>query len=164
MFHKFVTARSICYNVFFIKDKTMHICLKTYSKREKKTLVQVIVTDRLPVHLTGPCELDCELKVHAEKDHYVVTLNSVANLAVTCQRCLAVFDYEHRQLTRLAACNDDMIASMLMARFDDVVVIDDELDLQHMITDELHLLVPERHNCPGDCDQDALSLLGAVCA
>ena len=140
----------------------MHICLKTYSKHEKTTRIKVIVTERLPAHLNGPCALDCELQVKSEKDHYVVTLNSSARLSVTCQRCLGVFDYTHSQRTRLAACRDDMIASMLMARFEDVVVIEDELDLQHIITDELHLRVPERHDCLIDCDQDSLLLFRAV--
>ena len=141
----------------------MHICLKTYSKREKKTLAQLILTDRLPIHLAGPCVVDCELHVHAEKDHYVVTLSSVASLAVTCQRCLAVFDYEHRHVTRLAASTDELVASMLMSRFDDVVVVEDELDLRHVITDELHLLVPERHHCTDDCDKDSLVFIDSYC-
>ena len=138
----------------------MHICLKTYAKREKKTQAQIVVTERLPLHLAGPCVLNCELHVHAEKDHYVVTLQSTGTLEISCQRCLAGFSYDHQHLSTLAVCTDDLVASRLMARFDDVVVTQDELDLIHMITDELHLLVPERHACANDCDKDTLSMIG----
>jgi len=142
----------------------MHICLKTYAKREKKTQVQLVITERLPMHIAGPCVLNCELHVHAEKDHYVVTLESNGALEISCQRCLAAFSCDHKHLTTLAVCTDDLVASRLMARFDDVVVTTDELDLNHMITDELHLLVPERHASAADCDQTTLALLGVSCA
>jgi len=73
-------------------------------------------------------------------------------VTVICQRCLQEFEYAYDHKSELALCHSESIAERMMASFDCMVQTDDVLDLQAIVTDELHLFCPEKHENQLDCD------------
>lgn len=138
----------------------MKICLKTQAKQEQVVCETFTLTERLPARVQGPCELTCELQVEARSDYYLCTLNVNGIITVICQRCLGTFTYSYNNQSKLAVCHNDEIAETLMADYECIVVKHNEIDLIDIVTDELHLFLPEKHENLSDCDHEINALIG----
>ncbi len=130
----------------------MKICLKTYAKQGTMTTVKVMLQTRLPIHLEAPVELTCHFQVEHYNDYYLLTHEVVGVLRIVCQRCLEAFQYDYSNTTTLAVCRTEAIAEGLMAHFECMVALEDEVDLSEILTDELVLFSPEKHDDLADCN------------
>lgn len=72
-------------------------------------------------------------------------------LILTCQRCLGEFSYHYSNLTEVAVCDSDETAEKMMNQYD-CLVSTNQVDLQEIVTDELHLYAPEFHFDLNECD------------
>lgn len=140
----------------------MKICLKTYAKQAGSQTVVIRVQERKPERVNSPCELTCVFKVEACSDYYLLTLNVSATLEIACLRCLGGFQHEHTNLTQLAICANEEIAESLMASFECIVVNNYQIDLIDIVTDELHLFLPEKHQDIEECDREMSGLIGEI--
>lgn len=138
----------------------MNICLKTLSKQDELQQVDVSLVERLPETIQSPCELNCEFKIENSGNYYLLKLSVAGVLAINCQRCLGVFHHDYYNQTELAICANDAIAETLMEHFDCIVAEDNQVDLEEIITDELYLFAPEKHENRVDCDTDIAQLIG----
>lgn len=130
----------------------MKICLKTYAKQERHKQIPVHLSDRLPVYVQSPCELQCDLQVEAHKNYYLLMMKVQGTLLLTCQRCLGDFSYHYENETKLIVCPSDAIAEQYMDLFECIVSSDGEVDLIDILTDDLYLFCPEKHEDPCACD------------
>ena len=140
----------------------MKICLKTYAKQAGSQTVVIRVQERKPERVSSPCELTCVFNVEACSDYYLLTLDASATLEITCQRCLAGFQHEHTNQTKLAICANEEVAETLMASFECIVVDNFQIDLIDIVTDELHLFLPEKHPDIAGCDLEMSGLIGDI--
>jgi len=85
-----------------------------------------------------------------------------AILHITCQRCLSTVHYPYQQTTELALCFNEERANQLMSTYDSIVVENDELNLDDLLTDELHLFAPEIPHELSVCHIKNLSVLKNV--
>lgn len=131
----------------------MIINLKTSAASDEQQALTIEIKDRLPAHLNSPCIINCNFVAKVYENYYILNLNSKANLAITCQRCLGKFDYPYSNQTELAICKTDEIAEQLMNRYDCMVAAN-EVDLQEILTDELNLYTPEFHPDQKACDHE----------
>jgi len=123
----------------------MNICLKTHAKQVKSEHIVMHINDRLPVFIHSPCELACEFKVEAHRNYYLLVLNVKGELNLTCQRCMEDFQYAYHNQSQLAVCVSDEVAETLMSSYECILSDENEVNLVDIITDELHLYCPERH-------------------
>lgn len=121
--------------------------------------IHAVLTTRLPAHVEGPCSVVCEAEVVKEADHHVLTVMVCGEVKVICQRCLETFNHDHRHTIRLAVCSDESQVATLMERYDGVMVGDHEPNLIEIVTDDLHLSVPERHLDIEVCDQEMQKMM-----
>ncbi|MCR9191090.1 MAG: DUF177 domain-containing protein [Gammaproteobacteria bacterium] len=126
--------------------------LKKLTKEEQPVQISMILQERLPYFVQGPCELQCDVWVEKAIDHYHLTVLAKGRVTVICQRCLQPFDYDYDYKSDLALCRNDSIAEKMMASSDCMVQADDALDLQAIVTDDLHLFCPEKHEDQLECD------------
>lgn len=128
----------------------MIICLKTCSRHPEPQQVDVTLSERLPVHIVSECNVHCDYLVKSFPGYYVLTLDVAGTLPARCLRCLEEYALDYVNRTELAICRDDKIAEKLMDEYECIVLDRFEIDLCEIITDELHLYVPEKHvgvNC-----------------
>ncbi len=137
----------------------MKICLKTYAKQAGSQTVTIRVQERKPERVSAYCELTCVFKVEACSDYYLLTLDVSGALEIVCQRCLGDFKHAHINQTKLAVCANEAVAETLMASYECIVVKDYQVDLIDIVTDELHLFLPEKHPDFAGCDREISDLI-----
>lgn len=131
----------------------MKICLKKYAKQERNGKVTLNLSDRLPMFISPPCELTCEFQVESQRSYYIIKLNVHGVLSLICQRCLNDFKYEYHNQSNMAVCQTEEDAERLMNSYECIVSLSSEVDLVDIITDELHLFCPEKHEDIVDCGE-----------
>lgn len=138
----------------------MNICLKTQARQVSSQTVVIQIQERKPERVNLPCELTCVFQVATGSDHYLLTMEVSGKLEITCQRCLAGFQQEYFNKTQLAICASEEIAERLMASYECIVVKNNQVDLVDLITDELHLFLPEKHADFSECDNEISGMIG----
>ncbi len=139
----------------------MNICLKTYAKQSEPQRAVILLQERLPERIIRPCELTCAFHVVSYGDYYLLSLDTVGALAVKCQRCLHVFQYDYCNQSKLAVCANDAVAEALMEHFECIVADNDQVDLVDILADELYLFSPEKHENFTDCNTEISQLIGS---
>lgn len=132
----------------------MKISLKNDAKQAGSKRIVVHLQERLPERIDSPCELNCDFSILNRGDYYLLSLHVKGRLAVTCQRCLDVFEHLYDHQSEIAICADDVLAERLMKQFECIVALQDEIDLMDIVTDGLHLYVPEKHSDIMDCNKE----------
>ncbi len=140
----------------------MNICLKTHAKHNGSRTVVIPILERKPARVSSPCEVSCEFSVEALPDYYLLTLHVNGVFDIACQRCLASFQETYTNQTQLAICANDDVAENLMASYECIVVKDYQVDLIDIVTDELHLFLPEKHSDLAECDAEISGLIGDI--
>ncbi len=125
--------------------------LKVLSKQDSPIQLTLDLEQRLPYYIQGPCQVVCDVAVRRESRYYVLRLKVQGELVLNCQRCLHEFTYPYEQMSEIALCPTEDIATQLMNTMDCMVHAEDDLDLTAIVTDELHLFCPEKHSDPRDC-------------
>ncbi len=123
----------------------MKINLKKCVKNNPKQTVILHITARLPDFILSPCDVTCHFQVTAEHHYDLVETEVSGTLTVVCQRCLEVFPYAYHHTMQLAVCRNDVDAARYMASFDCIVSETGDVDLLEVVTDELCLYCPEKH-------------------
>jgi uncharacterized protein len=124
----------------------------TKSARQGTRQETIVVTERLPHFLQSPCEFTASVQVEAQKDYWLLTLHTTARLNILCQRCMEEFQYPYDNVTVIALCHSDEVASRLQDDYESIVISDDRVDLKELVTDELHLYAPEFHPNVDECN------------
>lgn len=137
----------------------MIICLKTCSKHSVRQHVDIKLSERLPTHIIPDCNLHCDYFVKSFPAYYSLTLDVSGIVTARCLRCLDEYIYDYKNHTELAICRNDEMAEKLMDAYECIVSLDDEIDLREIITDELHLYVPEKHMNFIDCHNECIEHL-----
>jgi uncharacterized protein len=135
----------------------MIICLKTATKQDYPIRVQLNLTERLPHQIISDCSLVCEYVVSRYPDYYVLTLDVTGELPMQCQRCLGEFAQPYKNHTTLAICTNESTAEKLMESYECIVSPQLEVNLNEIVTDELHLYAPEKHEELIDCTDKILN-------
>lgn len=118
------------------------------------------ITDRLPNFISSPCNLQYSFQISRHSDYYVIELIVDGDIVIICQRCLADFKYTYHNESKIAVCLKDEVAERLMTKYECIVVRNYEVDLDEIITDELHLFCPDKHSDFLDCDDKILDFFG----
>lgn len=137
-----------------------NVCLKTAAKQEQAQSITFSLHERLPERVLGPCLMHCDIHVARSGHYYVATLNVRSDMTLVCQRCLEAFPFFYENQTNLAVCTNDETAESLMELHECLVAPDGQMDLIDVLTDELHLFVPEKHLKIEDCDVNISQWLG----
>jgi uncharacterized protein len=122
----------------------------------------VTISDRLPPFIVAPCHLDVRYQIEAKDNFYLVDLHVKGPLIVTCQRCLQEFSLAYENSTTIAVARSDERAEQLLELYECIVSSNWQIDLEDLVSDDLHLYVPQFHNDINDCDQDINQFLGSV--
>lgn len=130
----------------------MKICLKNAAQQNASPPTRLQLLDRLPERVHYPSEVTFAYNVSSQDSYYLLTLEVRADLTVTCQRCLQPFQNDYCNQTTLAVCTNEQIAERLMEQWECIVASDNEIDLVEILTDELHLYAPEKHENYADCN------------
>ncbi|KTD22302.1 metal-binding, possibly nucleic acid-binding protein [Legionella lansingensis] len=142
----------------------MLINLKTLSAKAEGEHIVLELRERLPTHLISPCTVNCHFSVEKCNDYYLLHLNVESNLGIICQRCLQEFSYHYDNTSELAIVSCDEMADKLMEQFECVVADNNQVDLKELVTDELHLYIPELHAKSSDCDHNVDKFIGVESA
>ncbi len=130
----------------------MKICLKYDVKKTECEPVRVLIESRLPRFIRPPCEITASLQIDVCEQYYLLSLNTMGSLVIICQRCLGDFSYDYRHQNQLAICSSEEVAERLIGDYDVIVSATSEIDLVDILTDDLHLFCPEKHEDVDFCD------------
>ncbi|MDF1757875.1 MAG: YceD family protein [Legionellaceae bacterium] len=133
----------------------MKICL---SKQPEDEIIGPLVTNissRLPDFVKTPCDLTYNFKIKKHSGYYVLDLTIEGSILITCQRCLADLEHNYHNQTNIAVCRTDEEAERLMATYECIVSSNNEVDLDEIITDDLHLFCPMKHADINQCEEGA---------
>ena len=133
--------------------------LKVLAKQDKVLDQNHVLSERLPVFIQAPCELHSSMHLLRQRDYYQLNLSLSGRINIICQRCMAVFEHDYHNESQLAICANEDIAQRLMSQTDPIVNPSDEIDLEAIIIDDLHLFCPEKHQDVQGCEQSSLSHL-----
>jgi uncharacterized protein len=152
-------AGTICDSILPLsRTNEMNICLKTHVKYAKPQTVVVTLQERLPARVQGPCDITCTFEITEESDHYLLHFEASGSVNITCQRCLDSFPYSYYHQTTLAVCPNDAVAESLMASFE-CIDGQKEIDLNEVLTDDLYLILPEKHPDFSHCNLEISQLI-----
>ena len=113
--------------------------------------IVVELNTRLPTFVNSPVVLTCELNVCANKGFYLLDMRVCGLIQITCQRCLEDFACDYSNNTQIAVCATNERALELMADYECIVAKDFQVDLNEILTDDMHLYCPERHENELEC-------------
>ncbi len=114
----------------------------------------VIIEERLPAFLASPCQLNVTYQVEDKRNHYLINLTVEGQLTVSCQRCMQEFELPYSNATVIAVARSDERAEQLLEHYESMVSSNGKVSLEELISDELHLYVPQFHEEIKDCDQE----------
>jgi uncharacterized protein len=137
----------------------MNICLKTYARQTCPQTLVLHISERLPSCLCESAQVNCTFQVQSCTDFYLLSLSVKGDFTITCQRCLGNFKHALDYETQLAVCRREEMAESLMEQYDCIVSNNDQLDLLDVLTDELHLNLPEKHPDEMGCDVEMTALI-----
>ncbi|KTD49358.1 metal-binding protein [Legionella rubrilucens] len=123
--------------------------------------LSLTLTERLPYYIEPPVHLECGYAVERKDNYYLVNLNVRGDLTITCQRCLKPFAHAYANHLELAVCGSEEAAEKLLTTYEAIVALDNQIDLEGLITDELHLYSPQSHEDPNECDPEIAAYIHA---
>ncbi len=118
---------------------------------EKNGPFIVSITERLPYYIEKVDDVEFYYIVERFKEFYLLTLDLNACVKIQCQRCMHDFDYQYKNVTKIAVCKSEDVADRMMAEYEPLVSLTNEVDLIEIITDDLHLFCPEIHDNLDKC-------------
>lgn len=136
----------------------MLLQLKSLARESSPRSGQFQLIERLPYYVQSPCTLNCTYQLSQQDKFYLLNLKIEGDLSLTCQRCAELYVYPYHKEIEIAVCRDEERASQLMERYD-CIVAHNEIDLLEILSDEICLYAPEKHESIDDCDPDALKWL-----
>ncbi len=140
----------------------MIVCLKTASKRAEPESMLLNIQERLPVNMLKPSTLACEYHIEQIQDYWTLQLKIRGNLTLSCQRCVDEFEhaFEHKNVLTIVKREED---AEKMSQDHEIIVADHQtINIVDVITDELHLFVPEHHLQYDDCNRDLSKFLSQL--
>lgn len=132
--------------------------LQELSKQGEQSEV-VTIDSRLPQSIAGSCQLHVTYSLTTEDDYFLLRMHVVGTLQCVCQRCLQEYSYDYDNITVLAICRSEDRAEELLDQYETIVVSHNQVKLSELITDELHLYVPEFHPDLQDCCGEVMQIL-----
>lgn len=132
--------------------------LPDLAKQESHTET-VVIKERLPAFLEGPCHLSVTYRVEAEDDFYLINLKVVGSLTILCQRCMQKFIFPYDNSTVVAVCRSDERSEQLLEHYECIVSSNWQVQLTELVTDEMHLYAPQFHPDFKDCDTEISQIL-----
>lgn len=127
------------------------ISLAELAKKKSSQRSVFLLKERFPPHVQSVEPIECDYSVDNHEDFYVLTLSLFGVVHVVCQRCLHLFPYTLKLQTELAICCHEDVVEKVMKDYECVVTRDDRIDMLTIVTDNLHLYVPEKHSSVLDC-------------
>lgn len=131
----------------------MNICLKSLAREGQTHEVTLVLKERLPHFVDNPCSIICHYSVKKQDNYYLLTLDLQGDVRLVCQRCLQIYSHLFSRVSTIAICPDDERASKLMEQYD-CLVAGQLVNLEDIVTDELHLYIPEKHEDERLCDPE----------
>lgn len=120
---------------------------------------EVTLDQRLPSHLIAPCLVRGSFQVETRGQYTLLELITTGSLRIHCQRCLGEFTLNYENRTQLALCPDEDTAEQLMHQYECVVVMNKQVDMDAILTDELYLFTDKTHVNRQDCDTEISHLI-----
>ena len=130
--------------------------------KQNQQVQTITLTERLPSFIIPPCIVQVEYIAQAEDDIYLLQMHVQGVLNIVCQRCLAEFAFNYNNSTQIAVCSTDARAESLLEQYECIVAPNMKIDIYELVTDELHLYVPQFHPDIKDCDSAAQAILKAA--
>lgn len=127
--------------------------MENLAKKGEKTQVALNITERLPAHISPPCLVSLTFSLQKQDDYFLLALKTEASLNIICQRCAETFQIPYQNETELAICDNEVRAESLLPFYECMVSGKDELELEAIIADELHLYSPQFHPDTENCDK-----------
>jgi uncharacterized metal-binding protein YceD (DUF177 family) len=137
----------------------MKLNLQSLANRGKKEDISLIINERVPDFLEGPCEVLVNYEVKAQPRYYLIHLKTSATLRGICQRCSESFTIPYQHEDELCVCLNEEDSSDLLDKYECVMATNGCVDLLDIITDELYLHAPQHHASIEACNQDVIDLL-----
>ncbi len=138
----------------------MNICIKTHALQGQKQTHSLLLQDRLPSHIIGPCDMTCDFYVTKMDEDYLLTLELHGEMTIICQRCLNEFQHAYDHHTQLAICFSEANALSHMKHYECIVTDSFEVSLTNIVIDDLFLYSPEKHENSMDCTSEMCRFIG----
>lgn len=137
----------------------MNIILNRKTNALGRQQAIVTLSERLPSHVCQTSPLLCDFEVTASGQYDLLELHIQGQISVICQRCLSSFDHAYMHSVRLAICYDEQLAEKMMAHYETVVADNFQVNLTDIVTDELYLSVPEKHEDFTACHGETIGFM-----
>ena len=126
------------------------IILKNLAQTGRCVRSTVTLTERLPDYVESVDPIDYEVGIQDKGDFYLLDLHSQGDVTIICQRCGHTFKKRMAQHTTLAVCATDELAEQKISSYE-CIVADFKVDMRDILTDNLFLDVPFKHELEEDC-------------
>lgn len=123
----------------------MKICLHKCEENKKYGPVLLEIKHRLPFNLKKVSDVECIYTIKRCRDYYLLELEVSANTEIECQRCLQDFTHHYNNKSNIAVCKSEEVAEKVLTEHESLVSANNEVDLTEIVTDDLHLFCPEKH-------------------
>lgn len=110
-----------------------------------------LANERIPSHVLTISTVKCKYELVRHSDYYHLTLETLCQLSLCCQRCMEAFDYLYHNTTDIGLCDNDEVAERIMETLEPVVLNSDEIPFATLILDELYLYLPLFHEDEQQC-------------
>jgi uncharacterized protein len=114
-------------------------------KRQGQHSVALVLEERLPGYVLGPCHLSVRYQIAPGSDYYLLHLSVAGPLRLLCQRCMGEFGFSYENTTVVAVCQNEDRANELLSQYECIVSADGQVALNDLVIDELHLYAPQYH-------------------
>jgi uncharacterized protein len=114
----------------------------------------MLIKERLPDFINTLCQVDVTYQVEAKDNFYLINLRVQGELNISCQRCMNEFQLSYDNPTVIAVCRNDERAEQLLEHYECIVSSNWQVELEDLVSDELHLYVPQFHQEINECDHE----------
>lgn len=135
------------------------INIKSAALENNPQEIEITINERLPEVIMNPVIAKVTYQAKSYDNYYLLTIAIKAELKIACQRCLGMYATVLETENIIAVCPDEETAERVLTEYESITTKNDFIDLEAIITDELHLSCPLMHSNENDCDKEVIQYL-----
>jgi uncharacterized metal-binding protein YceD (DUF177 family) len=110
--------------------------------------------DRYPFQIQSPPELKVTYHIKPHKHYRLLSFTIESELHILCQRCSHPFIYPFKHEGKIAICRTESDIEVIEKLEPYEAILEAELDINDVMTDELFLHSPEMHASMLECNAE----------
>lgn len=131
----------------------MFIDVKKMALEAKVLEGEMILSERLPAHVLNSVMMHYKIDVLPLERMYLLSIQEKADISAQCQRCSESMSIHFYNESQVSICEKEAMCEKYYAQYDVILAPDAKVSLEELLTDNLHLHLPQMHENIEECSK-----------